>query len=70
MRVRRLVGTCADAVTDRVGRLARVAELLDPIAHEHIETEVKFEDGRRGVVAADLVIEDAKTFPAQGKVAA
>jgi len=31
---------------------------------QHIETEVKFEDGRRGVVAADLEIVDAKTFPA------
>ncbi len=31
---------------------------------QHIETEVKFEDGRRGIVAADLKIVDAKTFPA------
>jgi long-chain acyl-CoA synthetase len=31
---------------------------------EHIETEVKFEDGRRGVVAADLVIEDVAPLPA------
>ncbi|HEY7902035.1 MAG TPA: AMP-binding protein [Casimicrobiaceae bacterium] len=38
---------------------------------QHIETEVKFEDGRRGVVAADLVIEEAKTFaPAPARVAA
>jgi long-chain acyl-CoA synthetase len=29
---------------------------------QHIETLVKFEDGRTGMVAADLVIEDAKTF--------
>ena len=31
---------------------------------QHIETLVKFEDGRSGMVAADLRIEDAKTFPA------
>ncbi|MDK9723391.1 MAG: AMP-binding protein [Sterolibacteriaceae bacterium MAG5] len=30
---------------------------------QFIETEVKFEDGRRGKVAADLVIRDVKTFP-------
>ena len=32
-------------------------------AVQHIETVVKFEDGRSGVVAADLRIEDARTFP-------
>ncbi len=37
---------------------------------QHIETQVKFEDGRTGMVAADLVIADAKTFPAVGKQAA
>jgi long-chain acyl-CoA synthetase len=31
---------------------------------QHIETMVKFEDGRSGMVAADLRIVDAKTFPA------
>ncbi|HVF65861.1 MAG TPA: AMP-binding protein [Casimicrobiaceae bacterium] len=31
---------------------------------QHVETQVKFEDGRSGVVAADLVIEEAKTFAA------
>ncbi len=30
---------------------------------QFIETEVKFEDGRRGKVAADLKIHDTKTFP-------
>jgi len=39
-------------------------------ARQHIETEVKFEDGRRGMVAADLAIEDAKTFAPQAKAAA
>ncbi len=31
--------------------------------HRYIETEVKFEDGRKGRVAADLKIVDARTFP-------
>ena len=31
---------------------------------QHIETLVKFEDGRSGMVAADLKIASAKTFPA------
>jgi len=55
-----------------VGEKYRV--LIDALyagkAREHIETEVKFEDGRRGMVAADLVIADAKTFAPQGKAAA
>ena len=29
---------------------------------QHIETQVKFEDGRTGMVAADLPIADARTF--------
>jgi long-chain acyl-CoA synthetase len=32
---------------------------------QHIDTTVKFEDGRTGVVSADLRIEDAKVLPAQ-----
>ncbi len=32
-------------------------------ANQFIETEVKFEDGRRGKVSADLKIVDVKTFP-------
>ncbi|MRR49906.1 MAG: long-chain fatty acid--CoA ligase [Rhodocyclaceae bacterium] len=36
---------------------------------QFIETEVKFEDGRKGKVAADLVIRDAKTFAAVGRAA-
>lgn len=31
---------------------------------QHIETEVKFEDGRTGKIAADVKIRSAKTFPA------
>jgi long-chain acyl-CoA synthetase len=38
-------------------------------ANQFIETEVKFEDGRRGKVSADLKIIDAKTFPIVKKAA-
>lgn len=31
---------------------------------QHIETEVRFEDGRRGAIKADVSIRDARTFPA------
>jgi len=37
---------------------------------EHIETEVKYEDGRVGRVSADLRIEDTKTFAPRGAVKA
>ncbi|WP_323018291.1 AMP-dependent synthetase/ligase [Castellaniella sp.] len=36
-----------------------VDALFDHRSHQHIETEVKFEDGRSGLVAADLRIETA-----------
>ncbi len=36
---------------------------------QHIETAVKFEDGRTGSVAATLAIVDARTFPAVKKAA-
>jgi len=40
-------------------------------AVQHIETQVKFEDGRTGKVAADLAIVDAKTFaPGAARLAA
>ncbi|MEI2741300.1 MAG: AMP-binding protein [Candidatus Competibacter sp.] len=38
-------------------------------ASQFITTEVKFEDGRRGQVSADLKIVDAKTFPTMQKAA-
>ncbi len=38
-------------------------------SHQHIETAVKFEDGRSGVVAADLKISDAKVFAVVRKAA-
>jgi long-chain acyl-CoA synthetase len=37
---------------------------------QHIETEVKFEDGRRGIVSADLRIDDAKPYAASAARAA
>ena len=37
---------------------------------QHIETQVKFEDGRTGMVAADLRIVDARTFPVATRQAA
>ena len=51
----------------------KYAALIDALysgkASQFIETQVKFEDGRTGKVAADLVITDAKTFPAMKKAA-
>jgi long-chain acyl-CoA synthetase len=37
---------------------------------QYIETQVKFEDGRSGVVSADLKIWDSKTFPVVTRQAA
>ena len=37
---------------------------------QHIETQVKFEDGRSGSISADIKIMDAKRFPAVTKAAA
>jgi long-chain acyl-CoA synthetase len=37
---------------------------------QHVETQVKFEDGRTGIVAADLAIAEAKTFAASAAKAA
>jgi long-chain acyl-CoA synthetase len=53
----------------------KYAVLVDALyagkATQHIETEVKFEDGRRGMVAADLPIETARTFaPTAARAAA
>ena len=46
-----------------VQRADRRAVLRDSTV-QHIETAVKFEDGRSGMVAADLAIAEAKTFAA------
>ncbi|MFS2135618.1 AMP-binding protein [Duganella sp. Dugasp56] len=46
----------------------KYAVLIDALysgkTSQYIETQVKFEDGRTGLVAADLKIEPCKTFPA------
>ena len=51
----------------------RYAVLVDALyggkAHQFIETKVKFEDGRSGVVSADLKIMDTKVFPKMKKAA-
>lgn len=41
-----------------------VEALYDGSPSRYIETEVKFEDGRVGRIAADLVIRDARRYPA------
>ncbi len=41
---------------------ALVEALYSTMTHTHIETEVTFEDGRRGSIAADLQILGAETF--------
>lgn len=46
-----------------------VDALYEGKASQFIETPVTFEDGRTGVVAADIVIEDAKVFPAVRRAA-
>jgi long-chain acyl-CoA synthetase len=48
------------AIADKYGVL--VDALYAGRASQYIETQVKFEDGRTGVVSADLPIVDAKTF--------
>ena len=39
------------------------------LSHQYVETTVKFEDGRSGMVSADLKIMDSKLFPAVKKAA-
>ena len=51
---RRIIG-------DRYAQL--IEALYDGSRQAHIETQVTFEDGRTGVVKADLAVHDAKTFP-------
>jgi Long-chain acyl-CoA synthetases (AMP-forming) len=47
-----------------------VDALFEGRSHQYIETEVKFEDGRKGHISADLHILDAKVFPGNIKKAA
>ncbi len=46
-----------------------VDALYEGRAEQYIETQVKFEDGRSGMVSATLKISDAKTFPTMKKAA-
>ncbi len=52
----------------------KYAALIDALyggrKSQHIETLVRFEDGRSNMVAADLRIDEATTFPAQSRKAA
>ena len=43
--------------------------LYDGKRSQYIETQVKFEDGRQGMIAADLQIADARTFNSFDKAA-
>jgi long-chain acyl-CoA synthetase len=52
------------AIADKYGVL--VDALYAGRASQFIETQVRFEDGRTGMVSADLKIVDAKTFAAAG----
>ena len=47
-------------ISERYGTL--VDALYGGDTHRFVETEVTFEDGRKGRIAADLKILDAKTF--------
>ena len=50
----------------------RYAELIEALYSDkdecHVETEVTFEDGRKGVIQADLKIIGAETFPVAGEM--
>jgi long-chain acyl-CoA synthetase len=48
-------------VADRY--LPLVEALYDGSREAHVETQVTFEDGRTGLMKADLVVHDAETFP-------
>jgi long-chain acyl-CoA synthetase len=41
-----------------------VDALYDGRSSVHVEAQVKYEDGRTGMLSADLKVCDAKTFPA------
>ena len=55
-------------IMERYGVL--IDALYEGKQSQYIETEVKYEDGRAGKIAATLRIEDVKTFAPQGKQAA
>ena len=49
---------------------AIIVSLYSTVNHVEIEAQVKFEDGRSGMVRADLKIRDVKTYPASPGAAA
>jgi long-chain acyl-CoA synthetase len=55
------------AIADKYAVL--VQALYEGRSSQYIETQVKFEDGRSGMVAAHLALVDAKTFPAVRRAA-
>ena len=55
---------------ERIFQIEALDALYSGKAVQHIETQVRFEDGRTGMVAADLAIADVKTFAPQVKKAA
>lgn len=46
-----------------------VKAMFDGLASQYVQTEIGFEDGRKGVVAATLTIHDAKTYAVAGSAA-
>jgi len=48
-------------IGDRYGEL--IEALYDGSSQKHIETEVVFEDGRKGKISADINIQDAPVYP-------
>ncbi len=50
-------------IGERYGEL--IEALYDGSTDKHIETEVVFEDGRKGKISADINIQDAPVFPSQ-----
>ena len=54
-------------IADKYGVL--VDALYDGKKEQYIETQVKFEDGRTGVVSATLAVVEAKRYPAVAKAA-
>ena len=49
-------------IADRYGEL--IEALYDGSSEKYVETEVVFEDGRKGTISATIVIGDAKTYDA------
>jgi long-chain acyl-CoA synthetase len=52
-----------DVIAQRFGSL--VTALYDGSRRGRVDAEVRYEDGRVGIVSADVEIRDTKTFPPQ-----